>query len=288
VETRETPSPIVDRILTGHEHRRIDRCVRRRGTGDWLLIHTLGGEAHFAVPGGDRPVAAGETILYRPGAPQDYLSPRAWSLVWAHFHARPEWHEWLRWPEVAPGMMRMAPPAQPLRGRIEALLIDAHQLAGSGLPHAKDLALNALEAALLWWDIQNPERGQLDARIVAAIEHVARHVATPIKVVDLARVAHLSVSRFSHLFRQQVGLAPRTFVERQRLERAAQLLELTSLPIQAVAAQVGFTSQFHFAHRFHQRLGTTPSAYRAAARDTRTARPRDASQSEARYTRPLA
>jgi AraC family transcriptional regulator, arabinose operon regulatory protein len=92
MRVRETPSPLVDRILTGHEHRRLDRCWRPRGTGDWLLIYTLAGQARLILPGGDRLVGSGETILYRPGAPHDYVSPQAWWIVWAHFHARPEWH----------------------------------------------------------------------------------------------------------------------------------------------------------------------------------------------------
>jgi AraC family transcriptional regulator of arabinose operon len=156
----------------------------------------------------------------------------------------------------------MAPPAGALRERIEALLIQAHELASSGLPHAKALAVNALEAALLWWDIQNPERRSLDPRIVAVIEHIARNLDAAISIADLARAAHLSVSRFSHLFREQVGVPPRTFVEQQRLQRAKELLELTTLPIGIVAAQIGFSSQFHFARRFHLYVGVSPSAYR--------------------------
>jgi len=54
--------------------------------------------------------------------------------------------------------------------------------------------------------------------------------------------------------------------ERQRLERAKQLLELTSLPVYAVADKAGFRSPFSFATRFKKRTGLTPTAYRAQRR----------------------
>ena len=30
-----------------------------------------------------------------------------WDLLWTHFHPRPNWIEWLNWPEVSPGLMRL-------------------------------------------------------------------------------------------------------------------------------------------------------------------------------------
>lgn len=98
---------------------------------------------------------------------------------------------------------------------------------------------------------------------------VARILTGPIQVADLAQTAHLSVSRLSHLLREQVGMAPRTFVEQQRLERARHLLELTSLPVHMAAAQLGFWNQFHSATRFRRWSGTTPSAHRAVVREAR-------------------
>jgi AraC family transcriptional regulator of arabinose operon len=268
IERREeTPYYDVDVILTGHERARVDTCWRPRGCDEWVLMHTLGGRGRFGLPAGDRVIGPGETILQRPGTPQDHGSLEPWHLVWVHFQPRPEWHKLLVWRELAPGTLWMGPPASPLRKRIEALLVEVHQLASGALPHADMLALNALEAAFIWWDIQNPERRSLDPRIAAVIEHVGRELEGPITIAQLAQVAHLSTSHFSYLFHEQVGLTPRAFVEQQRLERAKQLLEVTTLPIRAVGQQVGFASQFHFATRFRKRLGMSPSGYRRTVRD---------------------
>jgi len=264
-----TPLPRYERILTGHERRQRGRCWRPEGTDDWLLIHTLAGRAHVMLPDGQLSLGAGETLLFRPSAPQDFGGDAAsglWELAWVHFLPLPHWLELLRWPEIAPGILRMAVSEPSLRERIETRLLEADRLSGSGLRYADRLAQNALESALLWWEVQNPARRPLDPRVVEAIDYLSRSLDRRVPIAELARAVHLSASRLAHLFRAETGLSPRRFAERQRLERAKQLLELTSLPVNAVAREAGFESQFHFATRFRASTGTTPSAYRAARR----------------------
>jgi len=261
-----TPSPAVDRILTGHERRQLDRCWRPAGTDDWLLIHTRSGAARFVLPDDELLVGAGETVLYRPGAHQDFgggSHTAPWELVWAHFEPLPHWLELLCWTELAAGILYMKVSDLTLLERVEGLLLEADRLSSSGLPHAVPLARNALEAALLWWDLRHPTGRPIDPRVVEAIDYVSRNPIRRLSVDELARAVHLSTSRFSHLFAQETGLTPRRFVERQRVERAKQLLELTSLPINAVAREVGFESQFYFATRFRRLTGLAPSAYRS-------------------------
>jgi AraC family transcriptional regulator of arabinose operon len=78
----------------------------------------------------------------------------------------------------------------------------------------------------------------------------------------LARTANLSVSRFAHLFREQLGVTPQRFVERRRLDAAARLLELTTRPIAAIATEVGFTNPLYFSTRFRHHTGLPPTTYR--------------------------
>jgi AraC family transcriptional regulator, arabinose operon regulatory protein len=269
-----SPSPRVDRVMTGRERRLEERCWRPAGTEAWLLLHTLGGRARIVHPGGESEVGAGETILYQPGAPQDFggIEPEAaWEIVWAHFEPLPHWAELLRWDELAAGVLYTKVSDAALLDRVEGLLVEADRLCSSGLPHAKLLARNVLEAALLWWDLRHPTGRPVDPRIVEAIDYISRHAGRSLSVDQLAARVHLSASRFSHLFGMETGLSPRRFVERQRIERSRQLLELTSLPVNVVAREAGFESQFYFATRFRAVTGLTPTEYRRAARSRQAA-----------------
>jgi len=284
--------PTVNRVLAGAFDEGPDYATwRSRGTTDWLLFHTtaglgrLGTEGPGGVDGPDVPARPGDTLVIRPGIRHDYgtavtglasgltsgppsgpvPTDGRWAFLYAHFHPRPEWVPLLDWPEAAPGILRLR--AEPgLERRIRGCLNRAARFRTSSLPRRELLAANALEEALLWCDTQNPRQGRrLDERVLRALELVDERLPGSVNIEDLAEAATLSVSRFSHLFREQVGVAPRDYVERQRMLAAAHLLELTQRPIGSIAAEIGFDDALYFSTRFRRVMGVSPRAYRATA-----------------------
>ncbi|HLK59834.1 MAG TPA: helix-turn-helix domain-containing protein [Chthonomonadaceae bacterium] len=265
---RETAHPIVHHLVTGHYREGKGYATWRvQGTGDWLLIYTLAGRGRFGHAEGQAVVGPGDMTMLRPGTRHDYgveARRQQWELLWAHFHPRPHWHEWLDWPEEAPGLMRLALPAGDSRDRIVARFFDAHHLAAGARRHGEALAMNALEETLLWCDTLNPrsEQARIDPRIRQIMDHLCLHLGEKHTLETLAEIGGLSVSRMAHLFRKQVGRTPMQFLEWQRLERARQLLELTPRPIQVIAAESGFDNPFYFTLRFKRLTGLSPRAYR--------------------------
>ena len=262
----ESFTPVVNRISAGSfDESSGYRTWRSRGTTDWLLFHTTGGLGRLGTDAGDLLTGPGETVLMRPGTRHDYgveSTTRRWTFVYAHFHPRPEWLPLLDWPEVAPGILRIRSEGD-LQRRIQSGLEQAARYSRGALERGELFAFNALEEALLWCDTQNPRHGRLDERILRVLEVIAQRLQGPLGIEDLAAAATLSVSRFSHLFREQVGMAPREFVEQQRLDTAAQLLELTNRSIASIAAEVGFDDPSYFSTRFRRRTGRSPSDHRA-------------------------
>lgn len=267
----ETPYSSVDRLLTGHEHRSRNRCWRRYGTPTPLLIHTVSGRAVVRLEGQDEAqiMSPGDTVMWLPGVRQDFGSRGSiepWELVWAHFHPREHWHEWLTWPPLGNGVVRIPAPPARLLARIEDALLEMDSSATSTLPRAAEFALNALERALLLLDAASPTPSRLDESVQEAILFISRNLSQRLTVRDLANAAHLSSSRFAHVFKQQIGIPPARFVEQRRLERARVLLESSSLPIGGIAEASGFSSQFYFANRFKAHTGLSPSDWRRRGR----------------------
>jgi AraC family transcriptional regulator, arabinose operon regulatory protein len=229
-------------------------------------MHTLSGCVRVVLPERELVLGPGDTVLYQPGAAQDFggdASTSSWEVVWAHFVPPPHWLDLVRWPGLSPGVLHLRVVKSSLRDRIEACLRDTDRLAVSGLPQAHRLALNALETALLWWDMQNPVRRPLDPRVVETIEYLSHNLHRRVSVGELAEAVHLSPSRLAHLFSQEMGVTPRRYAEQQRLVRAKQLLEVTLLPVNEIACLAGFESQFYFAARFKKLTGRTPSQFRS-------------------------
>jgi len=265
-QRREDGQPQVAPLVTGHFREGPGYSTwRPRGTGDWLLIQTLGGSGRFGFENGEMCATAGDLTLLRPGTPHDYKTDAArWELLWVHFHPEPSWLPLLAWPEAAPGLMTLHPVETGSAGKITKRLWDMHALATGALPRRDLLAMNALEEALLWCDMQpRPGAPRLDPRVQAAMDILCRQLSEPLALDALARECGLSVSRLSHLFREQSGLTPVQFLEQQRLSRACQLLDFTSRSIAVVAAEVGYENPFYFTLRFKRFAGCSPRDYRS-------------------------
>lgn len=263
-----TPHVQAEPIIGGEfrRGRRYDNW-RPRGSGDWLLIVTTAGAGRVRVRGETLRLEAGDALLYAPDAEQDYATddvPGRWHLRWAHFRPRPHWRPWLTWPQAVAGVARQrleGSAAQMVQAAM-ARLVTAQRIGGIA---RDDLAMNALEEVLLW--IHRAAGGGRGARVDERAQRAAEYLAThPHEPFDLARLAAhcgLSASRLSHLFKAELGTTPQRYSEDVRLTIARQLVTQTTLPIGAIAAEVGFTDPLYFSRRFRQKHQQPPSALRS-------------------------
>jgi AraC family transcriptional regulator len=81
------------------------------------------------------------------------------------------------------------------------------------------------------------------------------------------RVRHLAASAGVHpvylarQFRRFFGSSVVSYLQRQRVRRAAELIATSSMPLSAVAFQAGFADQSHLTRSFRAGTGLTPGAY---------------------------
>lgn len=84
-----------------------------------------------------------------------------------------------------------------------------------------------------------------------------------VPVAVAVRDSGFSHRRFLELFRQGVGLAPKTYLRVLRFQRVLPILRLEpALPLAALAADLGYSDQSHFNREFLAFSGVTPLAYR--------------------------
>jgi len=236
---------------------------RPHGSGDWLLIVTRHGAGRVRIKDRDILLAPGDAVLFAPGASQDYSSDQKtghWHLRWAHFRPRPHWRPWLMWPQVAPqvGKVSLGGPAEISVHTALDRMLTANRLGG---PAWEDLAMNALEEVLLWtFRLTSSETlAGVDARVQRGAHYLAAHPNEPFNLDKLAAYCGLSPSRFSHLFRSELGTTPQRFSEKLRLDFALQLLLQTNLSVGDIAAEVGFADALYFSRRFRLAFGCAPS-----------------------------
>jgi transcriptional regulator GlxA family with amidase domain len=102
----------------------------------------------------------------------------------------------------------------------------------------------------------------LGERFAATREWALRRLAEPLSLEALARHAAVSPRTFSRRFAEDTGRTPMQWVLRARVDAARELLELTALDVERIAAEVGLGTGSNLRQHFRRVLGTTPSEYR--------------------------
>ncbi|MFD8811738.1 GlxA family transcriptional regulator [Streptomyces sp. NPDC059627] len=90
-----------------------------------------------------------------------------------------------------------------------------------------------------------------------------RNLDKPLTLTDLARHAGVSVRTLTRRFHAESGVSPLQWLLHQRVERARELLETSTLPMDQVAAACGLGTADSLRAHLVRRTGLTPSAYRA-------------------------
>lgn len=99
------------------------------------------------------------------------------------------------------------------------------------------------------------------------LELLRARLSEDIGLDELAMEARLSPFHFARMFKQSVGVPPRVYLTRLRMEKACELLALTDLPVTEIAQEVGYSSNQVLARVFTKHHRMSPTEYRRAARD---------------------
>lgn len=107
------------------------------------------------------------------------------------------------------------------------------------------------------------ERGVLTAQALRDVQRAVDDALDgEVSVERLAQVAGLRRRTFTSAFREATGLPVYQYVLRRRVERAAELLATTELPLAAIALRAGFAHQAHMTRVLSRLKGVTPGQLR--------------------------
>ena len=128
-------------------------------------------------------------------------------------------------------------------------------------------ALSRLTQVLLFLAEHHTEEDPVKTRILRpdiqkVLDFISYHYANPITVMDMSRLVALERSYFCRTFKNAVGVSPKDYLTKFRLDKARLLLTETSMPIGKVSEAVGFQSFSSFSRLFTTQYQQSPSQYR--------------------------
>lgn len=114
-------------------------------------------------------------------------------------------------------------------------------------------------------------RGDLSNRTARAIAWLRAHYSEPLRVDELARVAHMGVSTLHRQFRALTGLSPLQYQKQLRLQAARQRMLADGVDATTAAYEVGYQSVSQFTREYKRLFGQPPRRDVVTQRETRSA-----------------
>lgn len=95
------------------------------------------------------------------------------------------------------------------------------------------------------------------------VEFVEQHIDnSDLSVTELAAKLNVSKSGLNRKLKSLLGVAPKEFINKARMNRAVALLRHSDLPVKEIAYRCGFSDQNYFGKCFRAAMGVSPSEYR--------------------------
>jgi AraC-like DNA-binding protein len=242
--------------------------IRTAGAREAIVMVCTGGCGILTLDGVRHRIESGDAAVIPPETPHTYIADEIdpWSIWWLHATGSDV-------DELVAGIVGSQPePVLPLRDVYTAVALVEQVVS---LLENDETAATLYQAAGAAWNLfgllcSDRLRGepQTSDRIHVVQEYLRANLASSVSVSDLARLAGLSTSHFSALFKASTGSGVVEYVKRLRSARARELLLTTTLSIGEIAAQTGYADAFYFSRQFRAVNGTSPTVFRAAAAST--------------------
>ena len=93
-------------------------------------------------------------------------------------------------------------------------------------------------------------------------DFIQKNLSQNISVSHLAKIIHLSVDRFYHIFKENTGISPSEYIMAKRIEMACEYIKNTDMRISEIAQECNFCTSSYFCEKFKSFMKMTPNEYR--------------------------
>jgi two-component system, response regulator YesN len=107
------------------------------------------------------------------------------------------------------------------------------------------------------------KRSQKNKELITALkDYILQHLADDLTLERLSEQFYISASYLRKIYKDETGETIKDFILSERMRRAKELLNNTSINIADIAEQVGYMSSQSFSKAFKLETGKTPAAFR--------------------------
>ena len=251
---------------------RLSRCayriIRGKGRIDYHIVYVISGNWEAVYDNRKYSLKPGNFVLYYPNQPQNYsFFPynEGCEVFWIHFSGSAV-REILNDINLPPGVYRCGKSEQITS--VFSELVREHNL---NRPFSQSTQ-SALAIYLLTafsrhvtnnLDSKHNDTYTADLDINRVIVEMNENYTNDYNSEHYANICGMSVSGFYHKFKRLIGVSPKKYFIKLKMEYTKELITFSNLSIKEIAARFGYENPMYFSYVFKQATGLSPSEYRA-------------------------
>jgi AraC-like DNA-binding protein len=216
------------------------------------LIVPLSGQMRVHIAGQTFHATRGDALFYPTAQPhEEWSDPRSpATTLFASFY-------WPAAPAATP--YHITDPSERILQAMHWLFADRDLPTSPQLLAQRHQTLLFILSRLTWC---GRSLGPGDALVHTIRSFIRQHLATPINLDALARLADMSKFHFLRHYTRLTGRSPMEDVRALRMEHARDLLLHSDLPLKQIAPRCGVGSEFALSRAFKRHFGFPPSQLR--------------------------
>nr|WP_314460454.1 AraC family transcriptional regulator [uncultured Clostridium sp.] len=233
----------------------------RSGYSGYLLQYTLDGTGMFETEDHTYILSPGTAFFITfPDCSRYYLAENdSWKYFYMHFDGEMGDYFFQRIQALAGKTFSIANTSQAI-----LLFLEEFQAVKAGKKYGRyDSGIFLYQfLTMLMRELETPLRSAKNACVEDAVKWLQKNYKYQIGLSQMCRELDVSLPHLTRQFHLQTGVSPLKHLTSLRLEHAISLLLNTSMNLEAIAVECGYSNSNYFSKVFRKNMGISPAQYR--------------------------
>ena len=232
----------------------------------YLFFIVLKGEGKVGYDGKKHHLKAGDCVFIdcHKAFSHETSATNLWSLQWCHFFGASMSLIYEKYLERGGQNV-----FKPESGQTFIELLNAIYATASSNDYIRDMRINEELSKLLtilmaesWHKKEQIRKVRSKQSVMPVKEYLDQHYNEKITLDDLASRFFISKNYLTRVFKEQLGMSVKDYIQVLRITHAKQLLRTTDKTAEDIGIECGFGTLFYFSRVFKEKEGISPIGYR--------------------------
>ncbi|GAB3657198.1 AraC family transcriptional regulator [Echinicola sediminis] len=240
---------------------------RPKGSDEYILIYCIEGAGTIGMDNHRFHLDPNSFFIIEPNKPHFYMSDKEnpWSIFWVHFSGILSKGIFNRFTEQNDGKPIIIPFEKNRIAEFEYLIDVFKNGISREVFEYSSMLLHKTLGSFIYYSLKSNKKieSNNDKLVDNIILYLNNHIYESIKIDEISKEFNKSSSSIFSLFKQKTGHSLIHYFNLLKIQKACEMINLTSLSIKEISYQLNFQDPLYFSRLFKKYMGVSPSKYKS-------------------------